>query len=114
MAAGVVLYEMTSSLVSPGEESDGGGRRLSPEQAATAATVAAAKAHGLELTGPNGLPASATAGSPQLSNTAAHHVPLVAAQFDDDSAAKPLQIPEQRTDLPMSGRSDEANACLRY
>ncbi|MDR7327506.1 hypothetical protein J2S44_007756 [Catenuloplanes niger] len=46
---------MTSNVVSPGKKIDGGGRQLSPEQAAAAAMVAEAKARGLELTGPNGL-----------------------------------------------------------
>jgi putative transposase len=45
---------MTSNIVSPRKNAEGG-RQLSPEQAAAAAMVAEAKARGLELTGPNGL-----------------------------------------------------------
>src|SRR6478735_1658076 len=46
---------MTSDAVSPRKRDNETGRQLSPEQAAAAAMVAGAKAHGLELTGPNGL-----------------------------------------------------------
>ena len=46
---------MTSDVVSPRQRDNEPGRQLSPEQAAAAAMVAEAKAHGLELTGPNGL-----------------------------------------------------------
>jgi transposase-like protein len=46
---------MTSNVVSPQKKTEGGGRQLSPEQAAAAAMVAEAKARGLELTGPSGL-----------------------------------------------------------
>jgi transposase-like protein len=46
---------MTSDLVSPGKRDEKPARELSPEQAAAAAMVAAAKARGLALTGPDGL-----------------------------------------------------------
>src|SRR5919107_3319142 len=46
---------MTSGMVGAPSNARGVGRQLSPEQTAAAAMVAAAKARGLELTGPNGL-----------------------------------------------------------
>jgi len=46
---------MTCDVVSPRQRDNEPGRQLSPEQAAAAAMVAEAKAHGLELSGPNGL-----------------------------------------------------------
>jgi putative transposase len=46
---------MTSGMLGTPRKAVGVGRQLSPEQAAAAAMVADAKAHGLELTGPNGL-----------------------------------------------------------
>lgn len=46
---------MTSDLVSPRKSESEPARELSPEQAAAAAMVAAAKARGLALTGPDGL-----------------------------------------------------------
>jgi hypothetical protein len=46
---------MTCDVVSPRQRDNEPGRQLSPEQAAAAAMVVEAKAHGLELTGPNGL-----------------------------------------------------------
>src|SRR4051794_40133666 len=46
---------MTSNVVCPRRKNDAEGRQLSPEQAAAVAMVADARAHGLELTDPNGL-----------------------------------------------------------
>src|SRR3954453_10409470 len=46
---------MTAEIVSPRKKARGGGRAMSPEQAAAAAMVAEARQRGLELTGPDGL-----------------------------------------------------------